>query len=143
VADEMKDQQEKYNIPLHLMLVFSFVVIGIVASGYVLYENRKAEFKKHEYRNLSAAADLKVREISNWRRERLGDAHVVQQNLPLILICTMIVLAGTATGLAWRRQQARFYQRQYEAELERKALTRYYEYLTKYANDIILMMDAD
>ena len=367
----MSNQQEKNNIPKHQILIFFLLVIGITASGYVLYENQKAEFKKREYNNLSSIANLKVREISNWRKERLGDAHIVQQNLPaihrirqllenpssveirqellswmeslresnqygsvvlldtkkqvrlywgdetrlvgshiaapaeeamrtkrivfsdfrwgevkyvirldifvpllathrghenipvgvlllrsdprqtlypivqfwptssstaetllvrregdevvflnelrhkkdtaltlrmpisekqlpaamaargeegivegidyrgvpvlaaikavpdtpwyiivkidtgevyaplrerfsivLILVCTLIVLAGTAIGLIWRHQRAQFYRKQYEAELEREALTRHYEYLTKYANDIILMMDA-
>jgi hypothetical protein len=80
----MLDRQRKYNIPLHLILLFCLLVIGIVTSGYVLHATQKAEFKKREYNNLSSIADLKVREIVNWRKERLADAHVVQQNLPAI-----------------------------------------------------------
>ncbi len=39
----MLDQREKYNIPLHLILVFVLLVIGIVTSRYVLYAIQKAD----------------------------------------------------------------------------------------------------
>jgi hypothetical protein len=80
----MLDRQEKYNIPLHLILIFVLLVIGILTSGYVLYATQKAEFKKRENNNLTVISDMKVREIVNWRKEKLWDAHVVQQNLPAI-----------------------------------------------------------
>jgi len=58
------------------------------------------------------------------------------------------ILAGAlilSTALAmlglWRNQTARLYKKQYEAEVSRKALATHYNYLTKYANDIILLMD--
>jgi PAS domain S-box-containing protein len=80
----MSDRQKKYNIPLHLLLVFVLLVIGIVTSGYLLYATQKAELKKRDNNDLSAIAALKVREIDSWRKERLEDAHVIQQNLPAI-----------------------------------------------------------
>jgi CheY-like chemotaxis protein len=80
----MLGQQEKYNMPLHLILIFVLLVIGIITSGYLLYAIQKAEFKKRENNNLAVIADMKVREIVNWRKEKLWDAHVVQQNTPAI-----------------------------------------------------------
>jgi two-component system, cell cycle sensor histidine kinase and response regulator CckA len=41
-----------------------------------------------------------------------------------------------------RYKQAEFTRRQYETDLERKALQRHYDLLAKYANDIILLLDA-
>ena len=58
-------------------------------------------------------------------------------------IGALILAAAFGTGLAWRQQAAGFYRRQYEAEVERQALSRHYEYLTKHANDIILLLDGD
>ena len=55
----------------------------------------------------------------------------------------LIILAGVSLGLFWRQQRAQFYREQYEKEVERSALTRHLDYLTKYANDIILLMDQD
>jgi len=48
--------------------------------------------------------------------------------------------AFTIFGL-WRNQSARLFKKQYEAEVSRKALAAHYNYLTKYANDVILLMD--
>jgi PAS domain S-box-containing protein len=80
----MLDQQEKYHIPLHLILIFALLVIGIITSGYVLYATQKAELKKRDNNDLSAIAELKVREIVSWRKESIEDAHVIQQNVPTI-----------------------------------------------------------
>jgi len=59
----------------------------------------------------------------------------------LIIIVLLIVVAGAGVGVVWRNQQAKFYRKQYESELEKLALVRHFEYLTRYANDIILMSD--
>ncbi len=60
-----------------------------------------------------------------------------------IVIGLWITGAGLSVGILWRHQRTQFYQRQYEAELEREALARHFDYLTKYANEIILLMDQD
>jgi two-component system cell cycle sensor histidine kinase/response regulator CckA len=54
-----------------------------------------------------------------------------------------IVAAGSITGWWWRNQRAGFYRRQYQAEIERRALVTHFEYLVKHANDIILLVDGD
>ncbi|MFH1025053.1 MAG: PAS domain S-box protein, partial [Nitrospirota bacterium] len=63
--------------------------------------------------------------------------------ITLIIVNVLIFAAGSVIGFIWRNQRARFYRQQYQAELERRLLIQHYEYLTKYANDIILLMDSD
>ena len=55
----------------------------------------------------------------------------------------LLLFAASATGvlLLWRHQQARFYQRQYAAEIERQGLVERLEYLSRDANDVILLSD--
>lgn len=53
----------------------------------------------------------------------------------------LVILVISMVGFFWRRQLTGFYKQQYEAELERHALLQHYEYLTKYANDIIILAD--
>ncbi len=60
-----------------------------------------------------------------------------------ILIGLLITGAGLSVGLLWRHQRALAQQRQYEGELERRALAQHFDYLSRYANDIILLMDKD
>ena len=57
------------------------------------------------------------------------------------LTFAFIVGAGAATGLWWRQQHAQFMARYYEGRLKRRMLEQKYNTLTRYANDIILMMD--
>jgi PAS domain S-box-containing protein len=59
------------------------------------------------------------------------------------IVSLLIFGAGIAIGLIWRHQRARFYREKYETELEKRLLSKRYEYLTLYANDIILSLDPD
>jgi PAS domain S-box-containing protein len=57
----------------------------------------------------------------------------------VFLLFTLIGTAGICVAYFQRNQQIRFYRRQYEVEHERRALAQRYEYLTRFANDIILV----
>lgn len=57
----------------------------------------------------------------------------------VLLLFTLIGTAGICVAYFQRNQQIRFYRRQYEAERGRRALAQRYEYLTRFANDIILV----
>ncbi|MCB4790280.1 MAG: PAS domain S-box protein [Elusimicrobia bacterium] len=46
-------------------------------------------------------------------------------------------------GFLWNRHIAIFYRKQYESEIARRALVKRYDYLIKYANDIIILFDKD
>ncbi len=61
----------------------------------------------------------------------------------VIFLTISIWAAGISVALIWRNQQARFYRRQYEVERERRNLAQRYEYLTRHANDIVLLADQD
>jgi PAS domain S-box-containing protein len=63
----------------------------------------------------------------------------------MILALISVLLAG-AFGVFvfyWQRQSSQHYQALYRAERERLALTQHFEYLVKYANDMILLADQD
>ncbi len=61
------------------------------------------------------------------------------------LMALVAVLLIAATGLIisfwWRQKSAENYRRQYQAEIDHSLLTQQYDYLSKYANDIILLID--
>jgi signal transduction histidine kinase len=70
--------QKRYkNIPPFFILTFILLSAGILISGHLYYENQKEYIKKEKQQDLAAIADLKVGQIANWRRERLGDARII------------------------------------------------------------------
>ena len=69
----------KYAIPV-LLLVFVTLAAGIVAAGCLLYGSQRDSCRTDAERNLAAIADLKVSELSAWRKERLADASVFYHN---------------------------------------------------------------
>jgi PAS domain S-box-containing protein len=59
------------------------------------------------------------------------------------LIVLMISAFGAVIGWTMWHQRVRFYRNRYEAEHERMALRKHFEYVLQYANDLILLMDTD
>jgi PAS domain S-box-containing protein len=102
-----------------------------------------------DYRGVPVLAAVRRVPESDWfiiakvdSEEVYGPLHEWARLLG-ILVGAFIFGAGTMVILSWQKQRGAFYRRQYEGELERKALIRHYEYLTKHANDIILLLDDE
>jgi PAS domain S-box-containing protein len=63
--------------------IFLVLALGIGASGYLYFQNSRRQIEHAKHGELLAVAKLKVREISWWRAERLGDAAVLSRT-PLL-----------------------------------------------------------
>ena len=63
-----------------LGLIFVCVATGIVAAGNFYYRNYERNFRAAVERQLSTIADLKVGELTQWRKERLADGDVFFKN---------------------------------------------------------------
>jgi len=55
----------------------------------------------------------------------------------------LILMCAAGVGLIWRHQVAVSYRQQFEAEQKRRALLGHYDYLTRYANDVVFLLDQD
>jgi len=58
-----------------------------------------------------------------------------------VVVSLFIAAAGMGVLLWWRQQQAQFQAQQLRLQMEREALVRHFDFLARYANDIILMID--
>ena len=76
LAPDMKD---RHTLPV-LLLVFVVLAAGIVAAGCLLYRSQRDSCRTEAEHKLAAVADLKVSELSMWRKERLADASVFYKN---------------------------------------------------------------
>jgi PAS domain S-box-containing protein len=102
-----------------------------------------------DYRGVPVLAATRAIPNSPWYLTAKID--IAEVNAPLrrwlylipILTLAMMAAAGLGVALIWRNRDVQLYRQQYESELERRALSLRYEYLTKYANDIILVIDKD
>ncbi|MGA3141597.1 MAG: PAS domain S-box protein [Verrucomicrobiota bacterium] len=65
---------------LGFMLVFALLAAGILTAGCLYYQNYKRQFRAEVELELSAIADLKVDELVQYRKERLGDADTFYNN---------------------------------------------------------------
>ena len=72
---------KKTNIAFLIALIIFFAASAcIIILGYYIYHNQKTDIGKAAGQQLTAIAELKVWEISNWRKERIGDANVIYKN---------------------------------------------------------------
>jgi signal transduction histidine kinase len=68
------------RIPWHLLLIFLLLSLGILGTGYFYYDYERAYFKQEKVNELTAIADLKTNQISDWRKERLADATTITKD---------------------------------------------------------------
>jgi len=102
-----------------------------------------------DYRKVPVLAAIRKIPESPWfivskvDKEEIYELLRYRARFIMLMVFGSIAAAGIIVILYWRKQHAEFTLQQYEAELEKMALTRHYEYLTKYANDIILLLDLE
>ena len=64
-------------------LIFFLLAAGIVAAGHFYYQSQKRQFRTKAEHQLSAIADLKVGELTQWRKERMADGGILFKNASL------------------------------------------------------------
>jgi PAS domain S-box-containing protein len=79
--------------------------------------------------------------VSKLDQEEIYSDLLKSAKLFTVLLALVITGGGVTIILYWRKHIAKHYKRQYESELEKLALMRNFEYMTKYANDIVLLAD--
>lgn len=102
-----------------------------------------------DYRNIPVLAAIKKIPESSWYMvskvdiEEINSLFADQRNLLRLLIIFFISAFGAVIGWTIWQQRARFYRQKYEVEVQRLALRKHFDYILKYANDIVLLMDSD
>lgn len=73
----MAQPGNSWKIPWHLMLIFLLLSAGILTLGYFYYQYQADHFQREMEAQLHAIADLKVKQITAWRQERMHDANLI------------------------------------------------------------------
>jgi PAS domain S-box-containing protein len=102
-----------------------------------------------DYRNISVVAAMNKIPGTQWYmvakmdRKEVLSAFSFQMGMIFIILLLLIIASGSFLALVIRNQRVVFYRGKYEAELSRQALVKHFDYILKYANDIILLTDKD
>lgn len=73
-----KERPEYFSY--RLLAVFLCLALGIATAGYLLYYWQSQEIKNSAMEELNTIAELKVRQIEQWRSERINDSIVRAEN---------------------------------------------------------------
>lgn len=100
-----------------------------------------------DYRGKKVVAAMKKVPGINWylvakvdNDEVLSDLNE-QITMVIIILVLFILTVGLLLGFIEWNESARFYREKYEKELDRLALRKHFDYILKYANDIIFLTD--
>ena len=63
-----------------IALTFTLLAAGIVTTGYYYYRDHEKTYRAEIEQQLAAISSLKVADIVQWRKERLGDALIFHNN---------------------------------------------------------------
>jgi PAS domain S-box-containing protein len=102
-----------------------------------------------DYRNRRVVASMKKIPGTQWfmiaKIDRDEVVSVLNSQVRLIITVLVLFIAtiGLFLGFLLWNQRVRFYRERYEAELNRLALFKHFDYILKFANDIILLLDKD
>ncbi len=141
----LNELRHQKNVPLHLRLPLDspHLLEARVARG------QRGIVEGLDYRGVPVIAAGGAIPDSSWfiiAKIDAGEIYAPLKKLTHEVVFLLIILIGSAgLGVAYfsRNQQISFYRRQYEVERERRALAQRYEYLTRFANDIILVADRN
>ena len=76
----MKSPLQAFPTRRFWVAVFALVSLGVMAGGLAYYRYEQNHIRREKYQELAAIADLKVRQILEWRRERLDDANRIARS---------------------------------------------------------------
>jgi len=80
----MISHRQKPATPWLLIVLFVIISASAILLGFLYYKSQKARLLNDKKLELSAIADLKVRQIAQWRNERVADAILLGENVPFI-----------------------------------------------------------
>jgi PAS domain S-box-containing protein len=102
-----------------------------------------------DYRNVPVVAAMNKIPGTPWYliakmdRDEILSVLTDQIKMILIILILFIITSGSFLLFLIWNQRVKFYREKYEDELERLALVKHFDYILKFANDIIILIDND
>ncbi len=80
----MNSKRQNPPTPWPLVILFSAISISIILIGILYYNYQKNSLLAEKQQELSAISDLKIRQITQWRLDRLGNASFLSENILMV-----------------------------------------------------------
>jgi len=80
----MITQRQKPPIPWPLIVLFFVISVSIIIVGFLYYKYQKKTLLSEKQLELSSIANLKIRQITQWRLERLGNGAFLGENILMV-----------------------------------------------------------
>jgi PAS domain S-box-containing protein len=112
-------------------------------------QGRQGNVEAVDYRGVPVFAALRPVPGTSWfliakiDSEEVGEPVRRRFLLLGVTAVSLILTAGALMLFLWRREQLNLYRERYESEIAHRALVEQYNYLSRFANDVILLIDAD
>ncbi len=129
----------------HTALAMRFPIAEEHLASAIAARGQEEVFEGVDYRNVPVLAATRKISDSPWYMVAKLDLQEVYAPIHERTLLTaeftivLVALAGMLTALWWREQSARMVTSDYQNRLERQALIQHFDYLAKYANDIIFL----
>jgi signal transduction histidine kinase len=99
-----------------VIAVFVLLAVGTVLAGYVYFDQNRRTGEKLAADQLNAVADLKIRQVTSWREERMSDARFIMANREIAAELSGFVRNGASSRTAVPEWMLSMYHNQhYEA----------------------------
>lgn len=100
-----------------------------------------------DYRNVKVLSYTRKITDTNWHLVAEVDQDEIYEQIyqrasnTFVFIAVLILLTGFILFYLWKSREVNFLKKEKEGKKEREALLKQFDYLTRYANDIILLMN--
>ena len=107
------------------------------------------DFSGRDYRGTAVWSVSRPIEGTTWSIVAKIDREEIEQPVRRsalwmsMIVLSLILAAAMMILFLWQRQSIRFHLQQFEAEKEKQALVKHFDYLSRYANDLILLSDKE
>ncbi len=81
--------------------------------------------------------------IAKMDSDEVGEPIRRRSTLLGVTAISLILTAGALVLILWRREQVNLYRERYESEIAHRGLVEQYNYLSRFANDVILLLDSN
>ncbi|TFG92185.1 MAG: PAS domain S-box protein, partial [Syntrophobacterales bacterium] len=137
----------RYRKGTALVLRESISPAGCVAAKAIL--GKGGNYEGRDYRGMPVLAAVRQVAGTPWclvakiDRDELLTPLRRRSRYMVAVILLLVLSVGSLTGLYWRHQRVRFYRELYQEEHKHRMLLDRIEYLTRNANDSILLLDGE